>query len=151
MGPLRRPDGENSKNNGGEAVCYGEAGWQGGVQVPRRHGVPGDMPGPLLQGHARPARRRPGGVAGVARGGALVRLLLGHHAVRALGPHPTPHLQGQARRQVSSDPTHMLVTVCFAAKRYGSRTLLYLYFHISYLQSPVENYFISQPNKPSSS
>jgi hypothetical protein len=26
MGPLRRPDGENSKNNGGEAVCYGEAG-----------------------------------------------------------------------------------------------------------------------------
>jgi hypothetical protein len=31
---------------------------QGGVQVPRRHGVPGDMPGPLLQGHARPAGRR---------------------------------------------------------------------------------------------
>ena len=51
----------------------------------------------------QPARHhREGGVAGDARGGGVVRFLLGPHAVREMVPYPPPNLQGQARRQVFS-------------------------------------------------
>ena len=94
----------------GEAVRHRECRVQGegAVRGLRRHGVRGDMPGALLPGGRRAEKvrrrrrsRQPGvAVAGDARGGAVVRPLLGRRAVRAVAPRPPPRLQGQARRQV---------------------------------------------------
>jgi hypothetical protein len=40
----------------------------------------------------------------LARGGAVVRFLLGPHAVREVVPYQPPNLQGQARFQVTPAP-----------------------------------------------
>ena len=87
------------------AVRDGETDADGDVRLPavREHGPRGGSPGMAVQSHARAAeeQRRPVvGVAWALRGGALVRLLLGADAVRAVEPRLPPRLPGPALAKV---------------------------------------------------
>ena len=89
------------------AARDGETDGDGDVRLPavREHGPRGGSPGMAVQSHARAAeeQRRPVvGVAWALRGRALVRLLLGAHAVRAVEPRLPPRLPGPALAKVLS-------------------------------------------------
>ena len=87
------------------AVRVGETSAGGGVRVPavREHAPRGASSDMAVQGHAPAAeeqQRAVVGVAGALRRRALVRLLLGADAVRAVEPRLPPHLPRPARPKV---------------------------------------------------
>jgi len=101
----------------GRRVRVGETSAGGGVRVPavREHAPRGASSDMAVQGHAPAAeeqQRAVVGVAGALRRRALVRLLLGADAVRAVEPRLPPHLPRPARPKVPN----LERLVCHAAR-----------------------------------